>query len=138
MRRITVGSSMSAISSRRSPQRGHARTSKPRVRCISSTHNQVVRDGIGVARDDESTAVVPRSRVTAVSGSRACRCDRHADRAQHTVVQGQIDPRARRERRQPFEQLHRLEEELRGPIRPSVSEIEDDLPRPRSGAVDQP
>ena len=38
MRRITFGSSMSAISSRRSPQRGHARTSKPRLRGIDWKH----------------------------------------------------------------------------------------------------
>jgi hypothetical protein len=53
MRRITFGSSMSAISSSRSPQRGHARTSKPKLRCISSAHSQFARDGIGVARAHE-------------------------------------------------------------------------------------
>jgi hypothetical protein len=44
------------------------------------------------------------------------------------VRQPQIDPRARRERRQPFEQLHRLEEELRRPVRPPVPQIQDHLP----------
>jgi hypothetical protein len=55
-----------------------------KLRCISSAHSQFARDGIGVARDDDSTAVVPRSRAIAVSGSRACRRDRHADRAPST------------------------------------------------------
>ena len=39
MRRITDGLSMSAISSSRSPQRGHARTSNPKLRRINSAHS---------------------------------------------------------------------------------------------------
>ena len=35
----------SATSSSRSPQRGHARTSKPKLRCINSAHSQLVRSG---------------------------------------------------------------------------------------------
>ncbi len=80
---------MSAISSRRSPQRGHARTSKPKLRCINSAHSEFVRGGIDAAgRDDDSTAVVPRPPAIAVSGSRACRRDRHADRAPSTPSYG--------------------------------------------------
>ena len=38
IRRMTRESSMSAINCSSSPQRGHARTSTPNVRCISSAH----------------------------------------------------------------------------------------------------
>jgi hypothetical protein len=36
---------MSAISASRSPQRGHARTSNPTLRCINSAHSQFARGG---------------------------------------------------------------------------------------------
>lgn len=54
MRRITFGSSMSAITSRRSPQRGHASTSKPNLRCISSapTASDARDDDVALARAD--------------------------------------------------------------------------------------
>jgi hypothetical protein len=42
---MTFASSMSATCSSRSPQRGHARTSKPKLRCINSAHSQLVRSG---------------------------------------------------------------------------------------------
>jgi len=77
------------------------------------------------AAEDDSTSFVPWPAMTGVSGSRARRRDRHADRA---VIQQEIDPRARRECCQPFEQLHRLEEQLCRPVRPSVPQIEHHLP----------
>jgi hypothetical protein len=72
MRRITFGSSMSATNSRRLPPRGHARTSKPKLRCISSAHSQFVRDGIGVVRDDDVASILHWPAVTRISGLRAC------------------------------------------------------------------
>ena len=51
MRRITGGCSMRVISSRRSPQRGHARTSNPKLRCSNSDQSQFVRGRrLGVRR----------------------------------------------------------------------------------------
>src|SRR5262249_18030008 len=38
--------------------------------------------------------------------------------AQQTMVQNEVDARARRERRQPFEQLDRFEQEVRGAVAP--------------------
>jgi hypothetical protein len=43
----------------------------------------------------------------------------------------QVDARPRRERRQPLEQLQRIEHEVRRAIRPPVPQIQDDLPRRR-------
>jgi hypothetical protein len=41
-------------------------------------------------------------------------------RTQHPVIQHQIDPRPRRERRQPLQELDRVEQQMRRPVRPSV------------------
>jgi hypothetical protein len=49
-------------------------------------------------------------------------------RAQHAVIQQQVDPRPGRQRRQPLEQRQRLEHEVRGRIRPSVPEVQNHLP----------
>ena len=47
---------------------------------------------------------------------------------QHTVVQDQDDPRARRQGREALEQLDRIENEMRRAIRPPVPEGEPHLP----------
>jgi len=48
-------------------------------------------------------------------------------RAQDSVVQHQVDPRPRRERRQPFQQFDGLEQEIRCPVRPMMPQIEPRL-----------
>ena len=53
--------------------------------CINSAHSQFVHGGMGATRrDDDSTFVVHWPAVIGVSGLRACRRDRHADRAPST------------------------------------------------------
>ena len=48
-------------------------------------------------------------------------------RRQHAVVQDQIDARSRNQRGQAFEQLRRLEDEMRCAIGPAATQFEDDL-----------
>ena len=43
------------------------------------------------------------------------------------MVQDQIDPRSRRERGEPFQQFDRLEQQMRGPVRPRAPQLEPDL-----------
>lgn len=52
----------------------------------------------------------------------------HRSRPQHAVIQQQVDPRPRGQRRQPFQQLQWLEHEVRRPIRPPVAQIQHHLP----------
>ena len=46
---------------------------------------------------------------------------------QHAVIQDQIDPRARRQRRQPRQQIERLELQMRGPVRPRAFQRQADV-----------
>ena len=47
---------------------------------------------------------------------------------QHAVIQDQIDPRARRQRRQPRQQIEWLELQMRGPVRPRAFSVRRTLP----------
>ena len=46
---------------------------------------------------------------------------------QHAVIQDQIDPRARRQRRQPRQQIEWLELQMRGPVRPRAFQRQADV-----------
>ena len=65
MRRITRASSISAISRRRPPRRGHARTSNPKLRCMSCAQSRCV-CGRGEDRQTEAGSG-PVSGTTAAS-----------------------------------------------------------------------
>ena len=43
------------------------------------------------------------------------------------MVQNQIDTRPRREGGEPFQQPHRVEQQMRGPVRPRTPQLELDL-----------
>jgi hypothetical protein len=74
---MTRGSSISASSSR-PPHRGHARTSNPKLRCMSSAHSRFFR---GRCAEDASLAPGTSS---GDSRSGAARRGRQADRAPNT------------------------------------------------------
>jgi len=48
-------------------------------------------------------------------------------RPEHAVVQDEVHTRARGERRQPLQQLDRVEEQVRGAVRPAPAQLQDDL-----------
>ena len=48
-------------------------------------------------------------------------------RRQHSVIQDQIDSRARRQRRQPRQQIERFELQMRGPVCPRPFQCQADV-----------
>lgn len=119
MRRIAVGSSMTAISSRRSPQRGHEH-----VEPEAALH-QIRPEPIRARRDGRGSAM-PRSRArrrlrrSLGLGPGQPRAPRRS-RAEHAVIQQQVDAWPGRQRREPLQQLDRIEDEVRRPVRPPVA-----------------
>jgi hypothetical protein len=50
-------------------------------------------------------------------------------RTEHAVIQHEIDPRARCERRQPLQELEWVEQQVGRAIRPSMAQLHEHLPR---------
>jgi hypothetical protein len=132
---MTAGSAIEAISSIRAAQRGQRRTARSKARRMSAAHVQW--RGLG----DASVFAVarpralhrPRRRITfGATVSDHVRAPARV-RREDAVVKDQVDRRPRRERRQLLEEVHRLEEQMRGPVAPRPLQL-----HPHAAVAEQP
>ena len=150
MRRMTVASSMSAMSRNRPPHRGQASTSNPppsrEALRRASPEPWRRREGplhqrgplspapaigaLGSSRRAKPLVLDARRRTIGRVGSRPVDDLRApaGTRAEHTVVQEQIDPRPWHEDRQASEEVHRVEHEVRRPVTPWFPQRHAHLP----------
>ena len=142
MRRMTVASSMSAMSRNRPPHRGQASTSNPppsrEALRRASPEPWRRREGplhqrgplsplpaigsLGSSRRAKPLVLDARRRTIVRVGSRTVdhlRAPAGA-RAEHAVVQEQIDPGPRHEDRQASEEVHGVEQDIGRPIAPRL------------------